>query len=166
MILSALLFLLLSGLWLSLFSSVRSNAQATTSLEEKVLADKDQGAVLFSDATLAKNFASSTESLMSFFPSSDNVASLIELIEKTATSSSVTVSISSISVNTDTSSPVSALSFSLSASGTWGNLLAFAATLENMQYDVALKKISFFRNSNDAKGVWHFQTDVDSFVSN
>jgi hypothetical protein len=165
-ILSAIIFLFFFGIWFLLFSSVQADKSRIVSLETEIVTNKNREATFFSDTAIARDVSSPSDALVGLFASSSNVAYLVEVVEEAAASQDVNVSIDSISTSALASSTLSSLSLSLSASGTWDNLIVFAAALENLQYDIVLDKVSFFKNAGDPKNIWHFQADAKSFISN
>ena len=165
-ILSAILFIAFAVLWIFLLVSAIHIEQSALILESKANEERFEEAALFTDAATVRTTAVSSKTLFGIFVSSNNVASLVEAIEKNGSSNGITVSVDSISAGTVTTAPLSTLSISISASGSWKNLLAFAATLEKSPYDIVFNKISFFKSPDSGKIGWHIQADISSFISN
>jgi hypothetical protein len=164
-IFSGIIFLTLAGAWIFLFISVRGSEQGAVGLLATAAEDRTEEAALFSDAAIARDAALPAAELSSFFAPSGDVASVIKAIEGTGKSEGLAVSIDSISAGTATTSPLSELSFSVSSTGPWDSLVAFVGSLESLPYDIALGKVSLFRDTGP-KGSWHVETDASSYVSN
>ena len=163
---SGLIFLLACGLWIFLLLSTTHAEQASTALDTNAANDRAEEATLFSDAAVARDAVAPSTELSSLFASSSAVASVVETVEKSGTALGLTVSINSISTDPAATTSLSTLSMSVSASGSWNDILAFAATLESLPYDIALSKVSLFQNGGDPKKEWHIDADASSFVSN
>lgn len=155
--LSALIFIL------HLIGNLEGSA---LTLMKTAAADRNKEAALFSDAAVASDATRSSNQIENFFPTSANVASFVELVEKTGTANGVTVSIGSISTSPTRMVPLLSLSFSISATGPWSNLVAFTSIIERLPYDIVLTGASFSKDGTGTKGNWNLQASASSYVSN
>lgn len=166
-IFSGIIFFGIFGSWIFLVHSLDHVQNATDAALASAANDRNKEQALFSDAAIASDAAKPSEELSNFFASSSALANLVELVEKTGVEENVNVSINTISADAvSTTTPLSPLSFSVSAAGAWGNLVAFSAALESLPYDIVLDKVSLFQSSSNGKESWSAQADVSSFISN
>jgi Tfp pilus assembly protein PilO len=165
-ILSCAIFLWIFCSFIFILHSIGNLEKSALALMKTAAADRNKEAALFSDAAVASDATRSSNQIENFFPTSATVASFVELVEKTGLANGVTVSISSISTSPTRMVPLLSLSFNISATGSWSNLVAFTSVIESLPYDIVLTGVSFLKDGTDPKGNWNLQAGALSFVSN
>ncbi|HUD04030.1 MAG TPA: hypothetical protein VMR73_00870 [Candidatus Paceibacterota bacterium] len=162
----SLLFLAMTlCLWIYFISFVHHLDASTRSLQTKTAEVYAQKNGLAATAELATSIATSTDALYTLFASSADVARVVEAVENEGKADSVSVHIQSITTASSSDPALLALTMDINATGSWGNLVAFAGNVERLPYALSLTKASFFQDGGSGSLAWNFDGQITSFLS-
>jgi len=112
--------------------------------------------------------AASRALLPSFLISTDDAVPFIDSVEAIGPATGSTVSISSLSSGADNDASYQSVSATISASGSWANIMRAVETIENMPYAISIKELDLNESSDQSKKsapVWTATIDVSVLSS-
>jgi Tfp pilus assembly protein PilO len=166
LVLSVLAIFASAAAYFFMYNDAMKKAQEEANVQASVKAASKHAVEVENMKTIYDETAANRALLPSFLVSAGNAVPFIDAVEAIGPESGSTVSISSLSSGTDSNSSLEVVTATISAVGTWQNVMRAVEMIEDMPYAISVKNLHLdvLSSSDSSAAAPHWTATMDISV--